>query len=78
MTNPAGAGEFRVFNQFTEQFTVLELAAARAARRPTSWASRPRSQHYPNPRVEAEEHYYRAVNTSCSPSGSSPHSSARS
>src|SRR6478736_1845837 len=27
VTNPAGRGEFRVFNQFTEQFTVAELAA---------------------------------------------------
>src|ERR671936_2406872 len=26
VTNPAQRGEFRVFNQFTEQFTVLELA----------------------------------------------------
>src|SRR4029453_6653597 len=26
VTNPAEAGEFRVFNQFTEQFSVLELA----------------------------------------------------
>ena len=26
VTNPARRGEFRVFNQFTEQFTVLELA----------------------------------------------------
>src|SRR5687768_973359 len=26
VTNPAQGGEFRVFNQFTEQFTVLEMA----------------------------------------------------
>ena len=26
MLNPAERGEFRVFNQFTEQFSVLELA----------------------------------------------------
>ncbi len=26
-TNPAEAGEFRVFNQFTEQFSVIDLAA---------------------------------------------------
>ena len=26
VSNPAQRGEFRVFNQFTEQFTVLELA----------------------------------------------------
>ena len=31
--NPAEAGEFRVFNQFTEQFSVIELAAAGQARR---------------------------------------------
>ena len=31
--NPAEAGEFRVFNQFTEQFSVIELARAGQARR---------------------------------------------
>ncbi len=40
LLNPAKAGEFRVFNQFTEQFTVLELAqlvqAAAAKKGPQS------------------------------------------
>jgi len=61
-SNPAEAGEFRVFNQFTEQFSVLELAelvkgaAAHLGYEVTI-------DHVDNPRVEKEEHYYNAVNT---------------
>jgi UDP-sulfoquinovose synthase len=60
--NPAEAGEFRVFNQFTEQFSVLDLAhlvkysAERLGYSVTV-------QHYDNPRVEKEEHYYNAIHT---------------
>ena len=48
--NPADAGEFRVFNQFTEQFSVGELAELvqaapppRSASRSTSTTSRTRA-----------------------------------
>lgn len=60
--NPPEAGEFRVFNQFTEQFSVLELAYAvqRAAR---ELGISVEVGHYENPRVEKEEHYYNAVHT---------------
>jgi UDP-sulfoquinovose synthase len=62
VTNPAEAGEFRVFNQFTEQFSVLELAElvkGAAAHLGYEVAI----DHVDNPRVEKEEHYYKAVNT---------------
>jgi UDP-sulfoquinovose synthase len=54
--NPAETGEFRVFNQFTEVFSVRQLAhavadAARSVGYPVEVA------HVENPRVEAEEHY---------------------
>jgi UDP-sulfoquinovose synthase len=57
--NPAEPGEFRVFNQFTEQFSVRQLAdavadAARSVGYPVEMA------HVENPRVEGEEHYYNA------------------
>jgi UDP-sulfoquinovose synthase len=57
--NPAKPGECRVFNQFTEQFSVLELAemvkvGARKLGLTVEIA------HLPAPRVEAEEHYYNA------------------
>ena len=50
--NPAGLGEFRVFNQFTEQFSVSELAELVA----TAAAETGREveiRKFPNPRVEA-------------------------
>ena len=60
--NPAEAGEFRVFNQFTEQFSVLELAAlVKHAGEHLGYAVE--IQHYENPRVEKEDHYYNAVHT---------------
>ena len=40
VANPAGAGELRVFNQFTEQFSVLELAELRSGRRRPPRAAR--------------------------------------
>ncbi len=59
--NPADQGEFRVFNQFTEVFTVLELAeivVAAAAK----VGIEARLSHIDNPRVELEEHYYNPRN----------------
>ena len=59
--NPAEQGEFRVFNQFTEVFSVLELAelVVEAAKHLGIEA---RIAHIENPRVEAEEHYYNPRN----------------
>ena len=60
--NPAEAGEFRVFNQFTEQFSVLELAQlVKHAGEHLGYSVQ--IQHYDNPRVEKEEHYYNAIHT---------------
>jgi len=57
---PADAGDFRVFNQFTEQFSVGQLAdlvVASAAELDLEVEI----EHMENPRVELEEHYYNAV-----------------
>jgi UDP-sulfoquinovose synthase len=60
--NPAERGEFRVFNQFTEQFSVLELAGlVKEAGEHLGYSVE--IQHYDNPRVEKEEHYYNATHT---------------
>jgi UDP-sulfoquinovose synthase len=56
--NPAAAGEFRVFNQFTESFSVVELADMVSAA-----AGGANIIHLDDPRVELEEHYYRAAHT---------------
>jgi UDP-sulfoquinovose synthase len=60
--NPAKKGEFRVFNQFTEQFAVRDLAEkVRAAGERVQM--KVAVQSLPNPRVEQEEHYYNAAHT---------------
>jgi UDP-sulfoquinovose synthase len=62
VANSAEAGEFRVFNQFTEQFSVLELAElVKQAGEHLGYGVE--IQHCENPRVEKEEHYYNAVHT---------------
>ena len=57
--NPAAKGEFRVFNQFTEQFSVGELAERVHAAR-LAHGLETRIEHLPNPRTELESHYYNA------------------
>ncbi len=70
--HPADAGEFRVFNQFTEQFSVRQLAeAVRAAGQAVGLDVR--VDHLDNPRVEAEEHYYNATHTKLLDLGLEPH-----
>ncbi|MGI0128607.1 MAG: NAD-dependent dehydratase, partial [Thermoplasmata archaeon] len=70
--NPATPGEFRVFNQFTEQFSILDLAervqAARAAHGLDTVIS-----HLPNPRTELEQHYYHAKHQKLIDLGLQPH-----
>ncbi len=67
--NPADAGEFRVFNQFTEQMSVREIAETVARVYP----GRCRVEMIDNPRVEAEDHYYRAAHTGLLELGLMPH-----
>ena len=62
MANPAEAGEFRVFNQFTEQFSVLELAE-KVKHAAEHLGYTVEINHLENPRVEKEEHYYNAIHT---------------
>ena len=51
--NPAGPGELRVYNQFTEQFSVLELAErVKSAGEHLGWDVA--IEHTPNPRKEME------------------------
>ncbi len=70
--NPADPGEFRVFNQFTEQFSVLELAARVAAVAPEVGLTA-EVIHIPDPRVEKERHYYNAAHTRLIDLGLVPH-----
>ncbi len=70
--NPAERGEFRVFNQFTEQFSVLELAEI-VQRAGKEYGLEVRIEPIDNPRVEQEEHYYNAVHTKLLDLGLEPH-----
>jgi UDP-sulfoquinovose synthase len=72
VTNPAPQGEFRVFNQFTEQFTVAELAEL-VRETGESVGYQVEIQSFPNPRVELEDHYYNATNTKLLDLGLKPH-----
>ena len=72
MLNPPKRSEFRVFNQFTEQFSVLQLAErVRAAR--TAHGLQTEVAHVPNPRTDAETHYYNAKHQRLLDLGLEPH-----
>jgi UDP-sulfoquinovose synthase len=70
--NPADGGEYRVFNQFTEQFSVRQLADL-VQRAGAEVGLNVRVEHLDNPRVEAEEHYYNATHTKLLDLGLKPH-----
>lgn len=70
--NPAAPGEYRVFNQFTEQFNIAGLAEA-VREAALEFGLRVAIDHLPNPRVEKEEHYYNAANTRLLDLGLQPH-----
>ena len=60
--SPPQAGEYRVFNQFTETFSVLELAQMVKAQS-EKLGLKVEIDHLKNPRVEAEQHYYNPKHT---------------
>jgi UDP-sulfoquinovose synthase len=69
---PAAKGECRVFNQFTEQFSVMEVArlVQTAAKKLGLTVE---IDHLPDPRVESEEHYYNAKHSKLIDLGLHPH-----
>ena len=70
--NPAKPGEYRVFNQFTETFTIgqlAELVVAQSAKLGISATV----ERLENPRVELEEHYYNPAHTKLLELGLEPH-----
>jgi UDP-sulfoquinovose synthase len=70
--NPPAEGEYRVFNQFTEQFSVGDLAEKVVAAAKTLGVEAT-IEHRPNPRVELEEHYYNAKHSALVDLGLDPH-----
>jgi UDP-sulfoquinovose synthase len=69
LLNPPAAGEFRVFNQFTESWSVMDLARMVVE----ATGGRARIEAVRDPRVEAENHYYRAAHTKLLDLGLVPH-----
>jgi UDP-sulfoquinovose synthase len=69
--NPPSAGEYRVFNQFTEVFNVAELAE-KVRHAGTELGMEVQVDHVANPRVELEEHYYNPTHTKLLSLGLSP------
>jgi len=72
IANPADAGEFRVFNQFTEMFSINDLAMM-VKKAGNSMGIDVEVNNIENPRVEAEEHYFNAKNTKLLDLGLEPH-----
>jgi UDP-sulfoquinovose synthase len=69
--NPAPPGEMKIYNQFTEQFSVNELAAM-ITEAGKKIGLNPEVITVPNPRTEMEEHYYNAKNSKLQDLGLEP------
>jgi UDP-sulfoquinovose synthase len=69
---PAKRGECRVYNQFTEQFSVLELAK-KVEEAGKGLGIKVEVDHIPDPRVEAEHHYFNAKHSKLIDLGLKPH-----
>jgi UDP-sulfoquinovose synthase len=71
--NPAARGELRIFNQFTETFSVNDLAD-RVKAAGTELGISVEIERIKNPRIEAEAHYYNPEHTGLVDLGLEPHS----
>jgi UDP-sulfoquinovose synthase len=70
--NPAAKGECRVYNQFTEQFSILDIAR-KVQEAGKNLGTKVEIDHIPDPRVEAEQHYYNAKHSKLLDLGLQPH-----
>ncbi len=72
VANPAQPGEFRVFNQFTELFSISDLAMM-VKKAGNAMGLNVDINNLENPRVELEQHYFNAKNTKLLDLGLEPH-----
>lgn len=72
ISNPPKEGEYRVFNQFTEMFTILDLSHI-VERVGGAMGLLVRIENLSNPRIESESHYYKPVNSALMTLGLKPH-----
>ena len=72
MTSPPARGELRVMNQFTETFSVREIAE-RVQRVARGMGLAVETRSIANPRKEKEEHYYNVRHSALQDLGLKPH-----
>ncbi len=72
IATPAEPGKFRVFNQFTELFSVEDLALM-VQKAGQTIGLKVDIDYMENPRVELEQHYFNAKNTKLLDLGLQPH-----
>jgi len=72
IASPAEPGNFRVFNQFTELFSIGDLANM-VQKAGAALGMNVVINHLENPRIEKEEHYFNAKNTNLLDLGLKPH-----
>lgn len=72
IANPAEPGKLRVFNQFTEMFSIEQLAL-KVKDAGTAMGLKVEINNLDNPRIELEEHYFNAKNTKLIDLGLEPH-----
>nr|WP_320193463.1 NAD-dependent epimerase/dehydratase family protein [uncultured Desulfobacter sp.] len=72
LENPAEKGELRIFNQFVETFSVNQLAD-KVQKTGKNFNLDVQVKSLPNPRKEAEDHYYNPVHTGLLELGLKPH-----
>ena len=72
LENPAEKGELRIFNQFTQTFSVNDLAE-KVNRVGRELGLEVEVRSVANPRVEAEDHYYNPAHTGLIGLGLEPH-----
>lgn len=72
MNHPVERGELRILNQFTEQFTVNQIADSIACVG-NDMGFDVKINHIDNPRKEPESHYYNAKNSKLLDLGLKPH-----
>ncbi|MBG9980658.1 NAD-dependent epimerase/dehydratase family protein [Facklamia sp. DSM 111018] len=71
--NPAERGEFLIYNQITESFSVQDLADRVQKVAQEQFDLEAKVEHFENPRSEKEEHYFNAVYTALKDLGLQEH-----
>jgi UDP-sulfoquinovose synthase len=72
IASPPKEGEYRVFNQITEQFSLMDIAEMVVAQGKQLGLS-VEIKHLPNPRVESEQHYFNVKHSRLLELGLEPH-----